>query len=261
MALSDEDKKEIQDMLKPLTEQISTGQKQIETNFDEKLNQLVGKTKDLILESSSQLSDKLKTEIDNELKAKFESLPNNNDENNPDDKKGDDEIDEKIQQLQKQINTQSSQYQELQKKYTDSEAARKNSEKEAHQQKLQTGFMSKVVDKVVDPENFFQTLVNRGMIFEDNGKYVTKTGKTNPDGTPEVQPAEKSIDQFLQGDLGYFQKARPGNGSGGSPGQQQENYQSTYFKEGSDNDASDIVAAMKSGKRDQVLKDLESKLN
>jgi len=108
-------------------------------------------------------------------------------------------------------------------------------------QRLQTQHQSKfyttVGDKVTDPDAFLTVLTSKtGAQFDPDKGYVVKG--QDEFGNETITPLTDITEQYLQGDLAYFAKPRPGNGTGATPsGQAPRQNQSLFQGENTNRDA------------------------
>jgi len=108
-------------------------------------------------------------------------------------------------------------------------------------QRLQTEykgrFYTQVADKVTDPDAFLTVLQSKtGATFDPDKGFVVR-GK-DEFGNETITPINEITDSFLQNDLAYFAKPRPGNGTGSAPsGQQSRQSQSLFSGEGTNREA------------------------
>ena len=265
MPLSPEDKAEIADLIKEslttttenFTSQLNETSNLLKQEFTNQIGGVMGRTKKEIANAVSSVKD----DFNNELKGTLDNLfeeQNNNSNLPPGDNDNNDKTSQ-LSQLANQIKNQANQMQQLQQRYQEAEQARIESEKQAARSRLESEFISKVGDRVVDPNNFMKVLLANNKIYEKDGQLITETGEMNVDGTPKTIAATEAVDTFLNNGYNYFAKPRPGNGGGSDSGNDQpQNYQSKYFNNGSSASADDLFAAMKQGKTDEVMQDLKN---
>lgn len=166
-----------------------------------------------------------------------------------------------VQKLMEQLANQSKLISELNTSVTSEKEARLAAEARSQKEQTYNKFINAVADKVVDPNTFLKTCLDQNKITEKDGALVVDTGKINANGEAIYQPATEAVDAILGNGLGYFAKARGGNGGGTGPkGESPTPPKSTYFanidKEAGTLSATELYNAMQSGKTEEVMNEL-----
>lgn len=255
MPLSEEDKAEIASLL---AESVNGLKESLQLEFTKQIGGVMKRSKDAIASSAASIKNEIEEGITQSL-TQFKA-PVTGGENTISPGQENAEVkesviasvsDQKLGQLADQIKRQTQAFLDLEKKYENSEKARIESEKSAKRSRLESDFIAKATEKVVDPQTFLKVLTDQGKIIELEDRLVVKTGELNPDGSENVVSAESQIDSFLSHGLNYFAKARPGTGVGSSVSNSTLSSKSAYFNDSTT--ADEIFKALKDGKENEVL--------
>lgn len=251
MSLEQSDLDQIQEMIsgvtEALTQKFGENTEALRQEFGQQIGGVKKWAKTAIASSSTEFEKKVAEAIAIEPeKDTTESLSVDN--------KTVEQSDNRLDQLFQQVKAQKQMVESLRTDLQKSESARVQSEESARKIAAKSEFVSKIRDKTVDPDTFVSVLESKGVVFEQDGKYLTKTGKTTTEGTDEVINAETLIDDLLSKEYSYFSKPRQGTGAGTQPGGESSFKTKSFVKD--DSTADDLFDQMEKGNLEGILNDL-----
>lgn len=273
MPLDDNDLTQIKELINKSNEQyftqaldpvINKTTEKIESLIDEKFNNFAMANKRHFTKFETKLGeyDTRIEELGTKTQDSSDNTGDSNKSGNPDENKAGDP---RYQEIEQRYNAMLTNVQELHKKYEESEKNRLAAEATAQRERTHSKFITKITDRVIDPPNFLNTLLNNQQVREVDGNLVVELDELDlATGEKKQIPAIDKVDDFLKKEYSYFAKPRPGTGGAGNTSNGRNNYSGNkYFTEDKMGpadagviDATYLYEAIEKGKGEEIVNEM-----
>ena len=179
----------------------------VQEDFTKQLNGAMAKTRKEIQQQRDALAAFATPPTPPQEETASDNAPDATNEGN----EGEDQITSLKAQFARQSREQAKKIREMEEKMA-------NTERQNQRLQAVNGFTRVVGDRAIDPEAILVLGEQRGLVKQDEGKFLILTGKDEYTGDPIWQDIETGADALIK-QFPYLEKPRPGNGTGATNGE------------------------------------------